>query len=454
MDRAQADALRDSLVGRTVGGWSIDGFHGHGKSAVVMASQRNGVRGAIKVFHPELIERFGREVQLERIRRETSLVGIRHENLVEILGGGVCEDTGHLFVVMEELDWRNLKDALLDVPDESIKIIIRDVALAARFLENRALVHRDIKPENIAVNADYTRAKLLDLGVIRPFGLADLTDVNARPFIGTLRYSSPEFLRREEEDTPDGWRAISFHQIGAVLHDLLMKVELFHEYSEPYPVLVEAVQKVLPQVHGMDAELTATCKHSLVKSPKTRLELVTWSSFIPGEDGAPKALALHEKIKLRQRYHQEVNMESGLADGEGWRLLKQTLEEVSSALDIKIAVLLSTLKCFPLHTIQHRVSAETSSFSSIVSFESDKSIGLPTGIDIVLDMSLIDHNNGDPVYRLSGQSSTVGVSGEKLMLVVDEVIVLGLLNDVIASPRIEEFLLSTLEKAYEALDLG
>lgn len=454
MDQAQAEALRDSLIGRSVGGWTVDGFHGYGKSAVVMASQRDGVRGAIKIFHPELIERFGREVQLERIRRETSLVGVKHDNLVQILDGGACEDTGHLFVVMEELDWRNLKEALPDIPDGAIKTIIRDVALAARFLENRALAHRDIKPENIAVNADYTCAKLLDLGVVRPFGIAGLTDVDARPFIGTLRYSSPEFLRREEEDTPDGWRAISLYQIGAVLHDLLMKVELFHEYSEPYPILVNAVQRLVPQVHGAEAELIATCKHSLVKSPKTRLELVAWRNFIPGEDGTPKASALHEKIKVRQRYYLEVNAESGLADGEARRLLKQQLNEVSNALELKIAILLTTLKCFPMHAIQHQIYPETRSCASIVNFEKNESIGLPDVITAVLTMRLLDHNNGDPIYRLFGQSAVADAVGEDSVLMANEEIVAGLLNDVVASACIETFLLSTLDKAYEALDRG
>ena len=36
----------------------------------------------------DLVERFKRDVQLERIRRERTLIGKHHPNLVQIFGGG------------------------------------------------------------------------------------------------------------------------------------------------------------------------------------------------------------------------------------------------------------------------------------------------------------------------------------------------------------------------------
>lgn len=64
MDKIRAEMLRDSLQGIEVGGWLISGFHGNGKSAVVLAAQKDGTVGAIKVFHPELVERYGKAAQL------------------------------------------------------------------------------------------------------------------------------------------------------------------------------------------------------------------------------------------------------------------------------------------------------------------------------------------------------------------------------------------------------
>ena len=103
MDSAQAEILTKSLQNADVGGWNIKGFYGKGKSAVVLPATRGIETAAIKIFHPELVERYGKATQLERILREKSLIGASHPNLVSILDGGECAATGHLFVVMERL---------------------------------------------------------------------------------------------------------------------------------------------------------------------------------------------------------------------------------------------------------------------------------------------------------------------------------------------------------------
>jgi hypothetical protein len=64
VDSTQAKFLRDSVQNVTVGGWQIFGSFGYGKSAVVLPAVKGGQNGAIKIFHSELIERFGKAVQL------------------------------------------------------------------------------------------------------------------------------------------------------------------------------------------------------------------------------------------------------------------------------------------------------------------------------------------------------------------------------------------------------
>ena len=113
--------------------------------------------------------------------------------------------------------------------------LIAQVASAAQFLEDNGLAHRDIKPENIGVSDDFSHATLLDLGVLRPVGLSNITDEGEqKAFVATLRYSPPELLYREEEDNVEGWRVITFYQLGAVLHDMIMRYPIFREYGDPY----------------------------------------------------------------------------------------------------------------------------------------------------------------------------------------------------------------------------
>jgi serine/threonine protein kinase len=301
VDEARARRMTEELVGKRIGCWDLIKYIDCGKSALVFKGDYSGTESAIKIFDPELIERFGKETQLKRIQRELSLKGNDHENLVQILDGGECSSTGHFFVAMSYLPMPSLKSALPSIPRSQIRCIISQIAGAAQHLELLGLCHRDIKPANIAISADFDKSILLDLGVLRPIGISDLTDERSRPFIGTLRYSSPEFLMRMEKDTIEGWRAVTFYQLGALLHDLIMKKPLFDEYSEPYAKLVDAVKYINPEIKAEDVSpdlihLAQTC---LIKDPELRVRLVQWERFSGSETAAKSISSIQERIRDR-----------------------------------------------------------------------------------------------------------------------------------------------------------
>jgi hypothetical protein len=282
VDAEKAKSLTDRLLGKTLDGWIIEGYKNHGKSAAVFQGQKAGQTAAVKVFDTELIERYGDQAQLARIRRELELRGQKHENLVSIYGGGHDAAENLYFVVMEFLDGPNLKEALPSIRPEQIPDLVRQLAAAARFLENLGMVHRDIKPENIQLLEDGRRLVLLDLGVIVPIKGSNLTDPEGiRAFIGTLQYSSPEFLLREEKPDLEGWRSLTFYQIGAVLHDLIMKRPIFEKFADPYAKLVNAVQQEQPSIANPEVlpYLIDLARNCLLKNPATRLKLVRWESF-------------------------------------------------------------------------------------------------------------------------------------------------------------------------------
>lgn len=285
MDSVVAKRIERDLLNQNVGGWQIVDRINAGKSAVVLKGIRDGEVGAVKIFDPEMVERYGKSVQLARIERELMLRGKFHPNLVRILDGGECLRTGYLFVAMEFLESDNLASKLTIVPRDRIWPLISQIANAARFLESLELAHRDIKPENIAISNDFQKAVLLDLGVVRPFGAIGLTDEEQRAFVGTLQYSPPEFLVREEQDSVEGWRAVTFYQLGAVLHDMIMGKRIFEEFTAPYALLARAVERVNPKVMAADlpADLIVMASSCLLKDPKLRLALVKWEDFDPPE---------------------------------------------------------------------------------------------------------------------------------------------------------------------------
>lgn len=79
------------------------------------------------------------------------------------------------------------------IPEVYIKLILREVLNALKYLHNNKKIHRDIKPDNILVTK-HGEIKIADFGVS-----SKLTDTNhkANSFIGTPHYMAPEIISKE-----------------------------------------------------------------------------------------------------------------------------------------------------------------------------------------------------------------------------------------------------------------
>ncbi|MGB3416861.1 MAG: protein kinase [Mesorhizobium sp.] len=281
MDEVKAKEWDDRFRGTKIEDWTIESVIDHGKSAAVFRASGPDGKAAVKIFDDDLIKRFGDHIQLGRIKRELSLIGQTHSNMVRLLGGGLHEDKHH-YIVMEYLDGPSLSKCLKDIPEANIPSLMEQLVSACEFLETLDLAHRDIKPANIVILDDFKRLVLLDFGVLKPIGDPALTDVDGQHlFIGTLQYSSPEFLLRDEVNDAEGFHAISLYQVGAVLHDLIMRRPLFEDFVNPYAAMVNAVQHETPGIASetVPSYLLDACRMALVKDPKKRAELVDWNSF-------------------------------------------------------------------------------------------------------------------------------------------------------------------------------
>ena len=305
-----------------------------------------------------MIERFGEQAQEERVRRELTLVGKSHPHLVQIFDGGRCATHNVFYIVMEYIPAAPLSDLLSAVPRQQIWNIAGQIASAARFLEDLSLCHRDIKPGNIAVSSDFETVTVLDLGVLRPFDDAvwtPVTDEEQISFIGTLQYSSPEALFRLEDNTRNGWRALTFYQIGAVLHDLIMKVPIFNASASPYPRLVEAVRNDIPTVQASDVipDLVLLARNCLAKEPSVRLSLVRWEDFEPRQPDLRASIDAKERMRRRRAQTHQLATEPSHVKAE--KDLRQS-QRILSAYQLKLEEIIRE-ECigndlFPLMTLK------------------------------------------------------------------------------------------------------
>jgi serine/threonine protein kinase len=136
-------------------------------------------------------------VSLERFRREAKAASsISHPNVVSIFGFGV---RGNLpYMVMEMLRGQSLADLIATGPlsVERTADIFLGVCAGLYAAHQHGIVHRDLKPPNVFLTKTWLgeTAKILDFGISKGVGSADLTDKDH--IIGSPFYFSPEQVIR------------------------------------------------------------------------------------------------------------------------------------------------------------------------------------------------------------------------------------------------------------------
>lgn len=280
-------------------GYGAPAFVGAGGSAAIYRVETPSGPRAIKVYDPKFFGEGNAKAEERRLKLQQSLIGHDCKTLVAVVE--VVEAHGTGFIEMEFVAWPSLKKVLASVPDGQVATLIGQLVEATTYLEKLDIVHRDIKPENIHVSEDFTKLKLIDLGVARGLSLPDEEGEEAtdhghkRPFIATAQYSSPEYLFRLDTPSPTLWRALNLYQVGAVLHDLINKKPLFdYEVGLGNKWLVaRAVLTKPPSFPDADplrlASLKALASRCLVKDMNTRLNIVSWSDFTSAGDSTPLA---------------------------------------------------------------------------------------------------------------------------------------------------------------------
>lgn len=337
---ALLDALKELAVRYGAArGYTLVKRIGFGGSAAVFQMQSGEADIALKVYAPSFFEGDGGPAERRRIELQKKLIGHGCGSLVGILKIEYGEST--CFIEMPYVPWNDLSKEIAHVPRENIYGLLGQLVVAVRFLENEGLVHRDIKPANILVSGDHTKLILIDLGVVREWtkdeDQADGTDHGGRrPFIATNQYSSPEYLFRTQAPSAELWKALTWYQIGGVLHDLIARKPLFLEQVETgnrYAVAL-AVQQITPNfdaIADVPLHLKGLALRCLTKDPRKRLKLVNWGDFsIPSSDPAQLATRLGNLSVMQSHQHaiQQEKLQAAVLQAQIFNDLMAMLESL------------------------------------------------------------------------------------------------------------------------------
>ncbi len=200
-----------------IGRYLIEETLGRGAMGVVYLARDPLIdrRVALKTLRLDLDAEHAEEFR-ERFVREARAAGrLNHPGIVTIHDVGEDPESGLMYIAMEYVEGRDLKQLLAAGhrfrPSEAARIAA-DVANALDYAHSLGVVHRDIKPANIMLTGKGT-AKITDFGIAR-LETSNLT-VDGQ-FIGTPNFMSPEQVTGREVDGRS-----DLFSLGVVLFNLL-----------------------------------------------------------------------------------------------------------------------------------------------------------------------------------------------------------------------------------------
>jgi serine/threonine protein kinase/Flp pilus assembly protein TadD len=273
------------MIGQTISHYRIvEKLGGGGMGVVYKAEDIRLHRFVVLKFLPEDVARDRHA--LERFEREAQAASaLNHPNICTIHEIG--EQEGRVFLAMELLEGRTLKDAIANGPMEISRLLSVAVQIAAALeaAHEHGIIHRDIKPANIFITTK-GHAKLLDFGLAKraevSSGATQTRDSSPPPEIeltlpgsavGTIQYMSPEQVRGESLDS-----RTDIFSFGAVLYEMATGKQAFGGATSGiifHAILAESPRPVSELNSATPYALVEIITRAMEKDRKARYQITT-----------------------------------------------------------------------------------------------------------------------------------------------------------------------------------
>jgi serine/threonine-protein kinase len=267
-------------IGSSLAQFRITGVLGEGGMGVVYEATDEKLRRtvAIKVL-PEGFAR-DEERRARFLREARSLAAVTHGNIATVYDVGDAD--GRLFIVMERVEGRSLRDLLGEgpLPLPRALHVARGVARGLTKAHEKGVVHRDLKPDNVMLTDD-GEVKILDFGLAKllveeasrdaktlAHDQTALQDTEEGRVLGTPGYMSPEQTKGQGIDL-----RTDIFSFGVVLYEMLAGDAPFHGATS-FDVLVSVTRDrpdpVSSRNPSVPPALEALVERCLAKSPMDR----------------------------------------------------------------------------------------------------------------------------------------------------------------------------------------
>ena len=209
--------------------------------------------------HPELVDRFGREIKVTASLEHPNIAGLRTALRIE----------NQMAMVVEYVEGSTL-DKLMKagrLPLGQVIDVAHQALAALAYAHSRGVVHRDIKPGNIMLTAD-GRVKLMDFGIARMTADRQLTKTGQ--LVGSLYYMSPEQVEGKAPDARS-----DLYSLGVTLYEMATGKKPFEGDSE-YSILAGHLNETPRPPVELDPSLPASLNEvillAMAKDPGARFQ--------------------------------------------------------------------------------------------------------------------------------------------------------------------------------------
>ncbi len=222
---------------------------------IVPGFPQKGSYVAVKEFRQEMLATPG---QLQRIEQEAEIgATLASDYLAKIyakdVGDGVPPSQCVLF--MEWMTgptlhhWATSKKSDRPGRWDIVRNFCRQIVKGVQHLHTSGIHHRDLKTENIMLRSG-NQPVIMDVGVAEiARGTEHTMHTRVKDFLGSVRYSSPQFLRGEEFDPSD-----DVYSLGCTFLELITGKQPYHQ-EERKVLLPSIVMQGPPEIPDSIAEL-------------------------------------------------------------------------------------------------------------------------------------------------------------------------------------------------------
>ncbi|MDQ6801434.1 MAG: protein kinase [Acidobacteriota bacterium] len=284
--------------------------------------------------HPEILERFKREIQLAS--------NITHKNVLRVYDLG--EAAGVKFLTMEYVDGHDLASLMRRegrLPLLRVIEIFRQICEGLQAAHDAGVIHRDLKPQNVLID-NRGRVLIADFGLAKSVEYRSLTE--AGKVIGTPHYMSPEQVKGITLD-----KRSDIYSLGIILYEMLTGTVPFTG-SSAYEVMIQRTQRTPRPASDHNPKIPPYLLRILDKclQPAPDLRYASTTEILRDLDAQTFHSSLQYSIRRRARLASAAALIVAvlLVTGGiiGWRTLSASRRRASDAVHKPVSVLVADVE--------------------------------------------------------------------------------------------------------------